>query len=162
MAEWTLLGQSLFQRLSEETLMSLISVIIMAISQVGSEPPRTDLDALQGTWTMVAMETEGHDVDTEDFKDRTASYEGNRLTLREGDRIRRRGIITLNPDQKPRAVNTWDLDGPYEDQTVPGIYVLQGDTLKLCFARPGQERPKEFTTKSGTGFLVCTYKKLKR
>ena len=76
--------------------------------------------------------------------------------------MRRRGIITLDPDRKPRAVNTWDQDGPFEDQTVPGIYELQGETLKLCFARPGQERPKEFTTKSGTGFLVCTYKKQKR
>jgi hypothetical protein len=38
---------------------------------------------------------------------------------------------------------------------------LEGDTLKLCFARPGQERPKEFTTKSGTAFLVCVYKRHK-
>ena len=142
--------------------MNMLPALIVAVSLVGGEPPRTDLDALQGTWTLVAMETEGHDVDPEDFKDRTATYEGNRLTLREGDRVRRRGIVTLDPDRKPRAVNTWDQDGPYEDQTVPGIYELQGETLKLCFARPGQERPKEFTTKSGTAFLVCTYKKQKR
>jgi hypothetical protein len=44
---------------------------------------------------------------------------------------------------------------------VPGIYDLEGDTLKLCFARPVQERPKEFTTKSGTAFLVCVYKRHK-
>jgi len=144
--------------------MNLLPAFIVAasLSLVGGEPPRTDLDAIQGTWTLVAMETEGHEADPEDFKDYTATYEGNRLTLRAGDRVRRRGIITLAPDRKPRAVNTWDQDGPYEDQTVPGIYELQGDTLKLCFARPGQERPKEFSTKSGTAFLVCTYKKLKR
>ena len=141
--------------------MNLLPALIVAVSLAGGEPPRTDLDALQGTWTLVAMETEGHDVAPEDFKDYTATYEGNRLTLRAGQRVRRRGIVTLDPERKPKAVNTWDQDGPYDDQTVPGIYDLQGETLKVCFARPGEERPKEFTTKSGTAFLVCVYKKQK-
>ena len=69
--------------------------------------------------------------------------------------------VTLDPDRKPKAINTCDQEGPSEDQTVPGSYDLEGDTLKLCFARPGQERPKEFTTKSGTAFLVCVYKRHK-
>ncbi len=128
----------------------------------GGDPAQTDLDKLQGTWAMVAMETEGHDVAAEDFKNYSAVYEQNRVTLRDGDRVRRRGIITLDPGRKPKAINTWDQDGPYEDQTVPGIYEIEGDTLKLCFARPGQERPKEITTKSGTAFLVCVYKKHKK
>ena len=42
---------------------------------------------------------------------------------------------------------------------MPGIYELKGDTLKVCFAKPGQNRPTEFTTKQGTGFLYCLYKR---
>jgi uncharacterized protein (TIGR03067 family) len=142
--------------------MNVLSILLAVFWLAGADPPRSDLDELQGTWHLAAMETEGHDVLAEDIKDQTASYEGNRLTLRAGDRIRRRGIITLEPRRKPKAINTWDQDGPYEDQTVPGIYELSGETLKLAFARPGQERPKEFTTKSGTAFLVCVYKRQKR
>jgi uncharacterized protein (TIGR03067 family) len=108
------------------------------------------------------MEREGEDVPAEDFKDYKSVYEGNRLTLLAGERVRRRAIITLEPLRKVRAINTWDQDGPYTDQTVPGIYELEGDTLKLCFARPDDERPKEFTSKSGTGFLFCVYKRQKR
>jgi uncharacterized protein (TIGR03067 family) len=133
-------------------------VLTMLLSTCG-EPPRTDLDGLQGKWVLTSMETEGDVVPAEDIKDWTAVYEGNRLTLRAGDRIRRRGIVTLAPDRTPKAMNTWDQDGPYDDQTVPGIYELKGDTLRLAFARPGQERPKEFTSKSGTAFLVCVYKR---
>ncbi len=126
------------------------------------DPPPGDLAEFQGTWILVSMETEGHEVPAEDIKDWTASYQGNRLTLRAGERVRRRGIVTVNPNRRPKAINTWDQDGPFEDQTVPGIYALEGDTLRLCFARPGQERPKEFTTKAGTAFLCCVYKKFKR
>jgi uncharacterized protein (TIGR03067 family) len=123
------------------------------------DPPGSDLEKLQGTWLLVAMENDGETVPAEEFKDYKSVYEDNRLTLLAGDRVRRRGIITLEPSRKIKAINTWDQDGPYADQTVPGIYELEGDTLKLCFARPGDERPKEFTTKTGTGFLCCVYKR---
>jgi len=142
--------------------MSMLSVLMTALVIGGGDPARTDLDRLQGTWVLVSMETEGHDVAAEDFKDWTVVYEQNRVTLRAGERVRRRGVVTLDPGRKPKAINTWDQDGPYDDQTVPGIYELKGDTLELCFARPGRERPKEFTTKSGTAFLVCVYKRQKR
>lgn len=141
--------------------MNIFSVLMTAFLLGGGDPAKTDLDKLQGTWVMVSMETEGHEVEAEDVKDNRAVYEQNHLTLKTGDRVRRRGIVTLDPGRKPKAINTWDQDGPYDDQTVPGIYELEGDTLKLCFARPGQERPKEFTTKSGTAFLFCVYKRQK-
>ena len=142
--------------------MNMLAVLMTAALLGGGDPAKADLDKLQGTWQMVSMETEGHDVEAEDFKNFTAVYEQNHVTLRDGDRVRRRGIVTLDPSRKPKAINTWDQDGPYDDQTVPGIYELDGDTLKVCFARPGQERPKEFTTKSGTAFLVCVYKRQKK
>jgi len=141
--------------------MNMLAVLMTALLLGGGDPAKTDLDKLQGTWVLVSMQTEGHDVAAEDFKDWTAVYEQNRVTLRAGDRVRRRGIVTLDPSRKPKAINTWDQDGPYDDQTVPGIYELEGDTLKLCVARPGQERPNEFTTNSGTAFLVCVYKRHK-
>jgi uncharacterized protein (TIGR03067 family) len=129
---------------------------------IAADPPKGDLDRLQGTWVLVQMKREGEDVPAEDLKGSTAAYEGNRITLRDGDRVRRRGIVTLDPTRKPKAINTWDQDGPYEDQTVPGIYELDGDTLRLCFSRPGSERPKEFTTKTAPGVLFCVYKRKPR
>lgn len=122
---------------------------------------RKDLERLQGTWNVVSTERDGMALDPEEFRGWNALYDGDSLTLRVGDQVRRRGIVTLDPARTPKAINTWDLDGPYQDQTVPGIYELEGDRLKLCFARPGEARPTEFTTKAGTGFVFVVYERQK-
>jgi len=145
-----------------DAIMNLRLVVPALLLIIAGDPPMSDLDRLQGTWVLVAMEREGESVPAEDLKDGNAVYEQNNITLREGERVRRRGIVTLDASRKPKAINTWDRDGPYEDQTVPGIYELDGDTLRLCFGRPGSERPKEFTTKTPPGVLFCTYKRKTR
>jgi uncharacterized protein (TIGR03067 family) len=126
------------------------------------EAAKKDLEKLQGVWIMTAMETEGHVLTQEDFEGRNSLYEGDALSLRAGETVRRRGIVTLDPTRTPKAMNTWDADGPYADQTVPGIYELDGDNLKVCFARPGEPRPSKFSSnKEGGGFLVAVYKRKK-
>ena len=147
-----------------------IVVLILALApspgraRDGDDPrdaAKKDLARLQGAWSLVAMEAEGRSLDPEEFEGWGSVYEGDRLTLKAKDVIRRQGIVTLDPARTPKAMNTWDLDGPFQDQTVPGIYVLDGDSLRLCFARPGEKRPTELTTKTGTGFLVVVYKRQK-
>jgi uncharacterized protein (TIGR03067 family) len=142
-------------------ILAVIATSAAADKQLPREDARKDLAALQGTWNLVAMEAEGDPVPPEDFKGWHAVYEGDALSLWSETEVRRRGIVTLDPSRQPRAINTWDLDGPYEDETVKGIYQLNGDSLKLCFSRPGQARPEDFTTKKGTGFLLVEYRRQK-
>jgi uncharacterized protein (TIGR03067 family) len=152
------------RRLASVGVLILVLVSSPGLAKDGDDPrdaAKKDLAQLQGAWSLVAMEAEGRSLDPEVFEGWGSVYEGDRLILKAKDEIRRRGIVTLDPAQTPKAMNTWDLDGPFQDQTVPGIYLLDGDTLKLCFARPGEKRPTELTTRSGTGFLVVVYKRQK-
>ncbi len=141
--------------------MAPLFAVAAALLLNAGAPADSDLDKLQGTWVLAAMESDGEAVPAESFKGWNSEYKGNKLTLRAGETVRRRGIITLEPSRKPKAINTWDQDGPFADQTVPGIYELDGDVLRLCFARPGEDRPKEFSTKGGKAFLYCVYKRSK-
>src|SRR2546423_1610152 len=95
-------------------LLALLTTLLVA----AGDAAKADLDKLQGTWILVTMEVEGEAVPPEHHHDWNALYEGNRLTLRAGEAVRRRGIVTLEPSRKPRAINTWDQDGPFDDQTV--------------------------------------------
>lgn len=147
---------------------ALAACVLPALASSADEPPpsprkaaQDDLKKLQGTWQCVSMEREGEEVPPEAVKGTLVQYEDDRVTLyREGE-IFRRGIVTLDPMKSPKKVNTWDLSGPYEDQTVPGIYDVDGETLRLCFSRPGAERPTEFSSKKAPGFLSCVYKRKK-
>jgi hypothetical protein len=48
------------------------------------------------------------------------------------------------------------------DKPVQGIYEVEGDTFKLCYAAPGEARPKEFATKAATGLTLAVWKKAKK
>jgi uncharacterized protein (TIGR03067 family) len=130
-----------------------------ALKSNAREAAHEDLEKLQGTWDRVSMELEGEEWPAEKIEGWTAMYEGDRLTLRVNGKVYRNSIVTLDPSRSPRAMNSWDLDGPAEDETVPGIYQINDDTMKVCFAKPGNKRPTEFTSKKGGGFIYCEYKK---
>jgi RNA polymerase sigma factor (sigma-70 family) len=63
----------------------------------------------------------------------------------------------LDPAQKPKSIDLTvqsGTDGPVLF-TVKGIYQLEGDELKICFASPGEVRPKAFPAeKALTSVLV--------
>jgi uncharacterized protein (TIGR03067 family) len=140
---------------------ALISITLLTSGK--STDPRimaaADLKLLQGTWERTSMEIQGEPAASDATA--SASYSGDLITLIRQGAVYRKGIVTLDPSQSPKATNTWDLDGPYKDQTVPGIYRVTSDTLEVCFSRPGEPRPMEFTTKKGSGVIYVVYRKKK-
>ena len=143
-------------------LLVLAIPVARADEPTSRQPAKDDLKKLQGTWECVSMEREGDEIPADALKGTSVVYAEDVATIyREGE-IFRRGIITLDASKPTKKMNTWDLSGPYADQTVPGIYEFDGDdSLKICFSRPGVDRPSEFTTKKGSGFLVAVYKRKK-
>jgi uncharacterized protein (TIGR03067 family) len=69
------------------------------------------------------------------------------------------GTHKVDPTKKPKEIDAMDTEGPYKGKTVLGIYKLEKGEFTVCFAPPGKDRPKEFSTKSGTGELLHVWKK---
>ena len=121
---------------------------------------KADLNKMQGTWLRVKMEVEGKDFELEGKW--TATYEQDVLTLsQDGKPYLSGSIVTLDPSSSPKAMNTWNKEGTDKDKTWSGIYHIDGDTMKVCFSPPGKDRPNEFTTKNGPGYLYTEYKRQK-
>jgi uncharacterized protein (TIGR03067 family) len=61
--------------------------------------------------------------------------------------------FTLDPAKKPPTIDVVVKTEDSKD-TVPMLYVLKDDTLKLCTGGAPGERPKEFNSKGGQAILT--------
>ena len=101
---------------------------------------KSDKDAIQGTWNVVAGEAAGQPLPA---KTRPISYvfAGDKYTYREGNSITE-ASFTLYPAKNPKQIDVKMKDG----FTQLGIYELRGDELKVCINDGSKRRPDSFAT----------------
>jgi uncharacterized protein (TIGR03067 family) len=110
-----------------------------------------DLKKLQGTWTIVALETDGNSMSTGGSK---IVLNGERFTTISmgGDYA---GSVELDAKKKPKTFDLLFTSGPHQGEKSLGIYELDGDTWKICLALAGiKTRPKAFATTPGSGLAL--------
>jgi uncharacterized protein (TIGR03067 family) len=121
-----------------------------------------ELARLQGTWQLVAVETDGQKAPEELIKSIRVTISGRTHTVRAGDRVLAHDVrFEIDPTASPKAVTDTIPDGPDQGQQIRGIYRLEADTLISCVAPPGADRPTEFAAKEGTGHTLRTFRRVK-
>ncbi len=60
------------------------------------------------------------------------------------------------------ALDVIGTEGPNKGKTIPAIFDLAGDTLKICYDLSGQARPTEFKSSPGTQQFLATYQREKK
>jgi uncharacterized protein (TIGR03067 family) len=120
-----------------------------------------DLKALQGTWRLVAGEIGARKMTPEELKESKLVFKGHRYTVRRGNGPTVAGSFVIDSAKDPKTINITDSNGPYKGKTLLGIYALNDDELKECFAPPGEARPMKFATKIGTRRFLHVWKHVK-
>lgn len=111
-----------------------------------------DLDKLKGKWTVLSVERDGKEL--ENFKDGTREIDSDKYTLTPKSGAKHSGTFKVDSGKKPKTMDMVPDGGQYKGKTLQGIYEIDGDTLKICFAEPGKDRPTEFTSKGGQVLAV--------
>lgn len=115
---------------------------------------KDDSKLLEGTWKPVSGELSGKPLPKE-------AIQGVVLTMKPGiyevtvDGNPDKGTFKLNANAKPRRIDiTGGPGGPNAGRTIPAIYELSGNTLKVCYALKSTNAPTEFKTEPGQYLLV--------
>lgn len=107
-----------------------------------SAPADSVLDLLQGAWRAVRIETGGRPAPEDLAAIVRYIFDGDRVTLMEGDQKAGEGVIRLDPAAEPKTFDFTATGGPQVGATALGIYRVEGDALTMCM---GVERPPGFT-----------------
>jgi uncharacterized protein (TIGR03067 family) len=86
-----------------------------------------DLEALQGTWRLVSGEIGGRKMTAEELRQAKLVFKGDRYTVRRGSGPLVMGTAKLNSAKNPKTIDITDADGPYQGETLLGVYTVKGD-----------------------------------
>jgi uncharacterized protein (TIGR03067 family) len=144
--------------------MRAVFLSLVAICALNAaDPPLPDQQAIAGSWRVVACELEEKLLPEKVFKDLDYQLkEDGTWALKGGPGFPKAtgGTFTLGPKASPKTIDFTPADGPFKGKTFRGIYQLEGDELKACFAFPDKERPKIFVT--GPGSVLEFWRRAKR
>jgi uncharacterized protein (TIGR03067 family) len=71
------------------------------------------------------------------------------------------GTIKLDPAKDPKWIDVTSKKGDGAGKTRAGIYQLKGNRYRICWAEPGEPRPKAFTSEAGSNYTLQTGQKVK-
>jgi len=122
-----------------------------------------ELQAFKGTWRLSSKEENGKKFSEEVIKDIIGTGDGlGKFSVRRGDKVIGEATVKLDPTKKPKRVDVSFTEGQHKGQTLLGIYEIDSDAFRVCVARPGDERPAEFSAKAGSGRILIGYKREKK
>ena len=132
--------------------------LLIAADDAKKDDTMKDKESLKGTWIVQSSERDGQA--DEGSKDATVTFDGDSVTVITNDR-EQKATFKLDASKKPKTIDFTPSEGSEKDKVVLGIYSLDKDELKVCFTKPGEERPTEFSAKEGTGQQLHILKRKK-
>lgn len=143
---------------------SVLAVLTVALGADGPKPDEAERAGLIGTWKLTTAEEAGEPIPPDRLKDQTLILEASRYVVKRGDEVEEAGTFSIGATGSPKTIDLKIKTGRDEGKTQPGVYQLDGDSLKLAFAKPGaKDRPKAFATSGdGAALFVMTLKRERR
>ncbi len=90
------------------------------------------------------------------------SVHGDCLVWTVGSRVVMKCRLNVGESMSTKTVDfTWMLDDPDKGTKSLGVYELKDDVLRFCMAKPGQDRPTEFSSKEGSNRNILVLKRIK-
>jgi uncharacterized protein (TIGR03067 family) len=130
---------------------------------VESAAVRRDYELLSGTWQLIRGVDNGKPVPANVARNTILITDHNtfRFPKLSGIGTHPAGHFTINPDTRPKQVDSIAEGGPHAGQLTRGIYEIIDPTHKrACWGPPGGPRPTEFASLPGSHRILQYWKKI--
>jgi uncharacterized protein (TIGR03067 family) len=135
----------------------LIVTAFIGLASTPTDDAKKDLEKFQGAWqATLVVGVDGAPAPESDVMATRLVVQGNQFTLKTKDGMVK-GTFAIDPSRTPKAIE-FTLEGQPASEKFLGIYRIDGDERRSCFAVPGKDRPTNLEPRV-PGYLYFGWKR---
>ncbi len=140
-------------------MQTMILTAALLLAAAPADDANKDLNGLQGTWNVESLVRGGKFASPATVSKMQLVISGDKATMKVPAKDDSAGTLKLDPSKKPAAIDFVRDD----KEVLLGIYVLDGDTLRLAIQKPGgKDRPTVFESPEDSEVNVFVLKREKK
>jgi uncharacterized protein (TIGR03067 family) len=131
-----------------------------ALADSGADANAKDLEKMQGDWAAVSVIRDGVKDEDDNAQSLFRTIKGDQYTVYLFDKAVGDGTFKIDATKKPKTIDSFPAS--LAGKALLGIYEIEEDRIKTCYAAAGKERPTEFGSKKDSGHTLMVWEKEKK
>ena len=114
---------------------------------------------IEGTWLCVSATINGKALPTTTTDMLRLTLTKDRYKTEKGAEVLFDSTYTIDPSKSPKEIDMVGTEGELTGKVAPGIYLIDGESLRICYVMPGLPRPKTFESAEGSQVFLIVWKR---
>jgi uncharacterized protein (TIGR03067 family) len=140
----------------------VLLVLTVALLVAADDANKKDRERMQGDWVAASQVIDGQKLGDDEAQTLFRTVKDDTYTVFSFKKPVGKGTFTIDATKKPKTIDARSAAAAKDAPPLLGIYEIDGDTFRACFAPPGKERPKDFDCKADSGHTLTVWKREKK